>query len=250
MKKHPALPLCALLVALSLPSCTQAQPPSPPLPSETTPDTAGEEDAAASLRAAYEARLASLESELLSAKESSYIAKAEYEARISALMKEIAALKAALDLQNSPDNRPDLPVSGKPAETSPVPDPPAQKPASMAFRYEIREGRAVILAYEGNETRVTIPAVIEGYPVTAIEEAAFRDTCVVSVTVPYPVSEIGWFAFADCTSLTSVTLPASVETIGYAAFDGCPLLTLYCPADSYAARYAVSFGLPQQEAYS
>ena len=89
----------------------------------------------------------------------------------------------------------------------------------------------------------TIPAAIEGYPVAAIEDAAFQRTAVVTVKIPYSVTEIGWFAFADCTSLTSVTLPASVASIGYGAFDGCPALTLYCPEGSYSADYAKSFAL-------
>jgi hypothetical protein len=82
-----------------------------------------------------------------------------------------------------------------------------------------------------------------GYPVTRIADEAFKGTAVTSVIVPDTVTELGWFAFADCTSLTSVTLPASVASIGYGAFDGCPNLTVYCPKDSYAAQFAISFGL-------
>ena len=96
---------------------------------------------------------------------------------------------------------------------------------------------------EKTKIRVTVPAAIEGYPVTAIEDSAFRSTSVTEVTIPYSVTTIGWFAFADCQSLQSVTLPASVESIGYGAFDACPNLTLYCPASSYAAQYAASFAL-------
>ena len=102
------------------------------------------------------------------------------------------------------------------------------------------------ITYLGNETRVTVPSVIEGYPVTAIEEDAFRATRVTSVVIPYSVTEIGWFAFADCKALQSVTIPPSVEVIGYGAFDGCDSITLYCTSDSYAAGYAASFGLPHK----
>jgi hypothetical protein len=35
------------------------------------------------------------------------------------------------------------------------------------------------------------------------------------------VSEIGSFAFADCTSLTDIKIPKTVTKIGYGAFAGC-----------------------------
>jgi hypothetical protein len=30
--------------------------------------------------------------------------------------------------------------------------------------------------------------------------------------------------------------------VGYDAFSSCPKLTIYCPAGSYAEKYAVSYG--------
>jgi hypothetical protein len=238
--KHIPLLFAALLC---LTACTPASPHTPPtVPNETQAETA---DLAAAI-AAYQARIDDLEAALLSLKEESYIARAEYERRIHSLTAEILALRAQLAMTESPSPTPDLPVSGtpqKPPET--VPD--TDRPPAMAFHYEIREGHAVILAYLGDETEVTIPAVIEGYPVTVIEENAFRGTSVVTVTVPYSVSEISWFAFADCQSLATVTVSPSVESIGYGAFDGCPHLTIICPADSYSANYAESFGIPHKE---
>ena len=249
--RHLILSLCALaLSVLSLPACRAESPTSRPPAAETVTE---------SDRAAYLARIDELTDAVLVLKEESFISKAEYEARIRSLLSEIAALEARLDLMNTPDSGGDLPVSGNPSgkpsekpagtatDTAPGTTPPTDPPVSTAFHFEIREGRAVILAYLGNQTHVKIPAAIEGYPVTAIEEAAFRGADVISVEVPYSVSEIGWFAFADCHSLSSVTLPASVESIGYGAFDGCTSLTLYCPADSYAAKYAASFGLRHGE---
>ena len=46
-----------------------------------------------------------------------------------------------------------------------------------------------------------------------------------AVTIPEGVTEIGYSAFENCTSLTSVTIPGSVTTIGRAAFSGCKSLT-------------------------
>ena len=223
-----ALPLAALLLC----ACTAT--PSTPV---TQVPSISESD-----RTVYESRIAELTDTILSLREEGYIAKAEYEARIRAMEDEIAALEAQLALSDTPDTGGDLPVGGSP-ETAPETAPSTNTPATMAFHFEIRNGKAVILAYLGSETRVTIPAVIEGYPVTAIEEAAFRATRVVSVVIPESVTEIGWFAFAECNALQSVTIPASVEIIGYGVFDGCDTVTLHCPSDSYAAKYAASFGL-------
>lgn len=242
--KHPrptalmALPLAVLL----LPACTSPSPPTD-TPPVATDSPSGSTSLSNSERADYQARITELSNTVLALKEESFIAQIEYEARIEALLAEITALEARLALLTDPDVGGDLPVGGNPTDTTPETDPNPRPPASMAFHYEIRDGHAVILAYLGSEIHVTIPAAIEGYPVAAIEDAAFQRTAVVTVKIPYSVTEIGWFAFADCTSLTSVTLPASVESIGYGAFDGCPALTLSCPEKSYAADYAKSFAL-------
>ena len=232
--------VCALsLASLLFSSCAAA-------PTGNTPPTQSD-SLSESDRADYETRISQLRESILSLKEEQFITKAEYEARIKALTEEISALESRLALMNTPNTGDDLPVGGKPTDTSrettPDTTPSPDTPTSIAFHYEIREGQAVILSYLGKESRITIPATIGGYPVTSIEEAAFRNTSVSTVVIPDSVIEIGWFAFADCKSLTSVTLPASLESIGYGAFDGCNHVTLYCASDSYAARYAASFGL-------
>ena len=240
-KSHLTATLCVLfLTSLLFSSCATLSPSGSTPPTQSDSLSQGE-------RADYESRIAQLKEAILDLKEEEFITKTEYEARIKALAEEIAALESRLALMNTPGTGEDLPVGGKPTDTSQetTPDtaPPTDTPASIAFHYEIREGEAVILSYLGKESRVTVPAAIGNYPVTSIEEAAFRATPVSSVVIPDSVTKIGWFAFADCQSLTSITLPASVSSIGYGAFDGCKNVTLYCPSGSYAAKYAVSFGL-------
>lgn len=246
---HRPLAACLALTALlALPACglTSHTPPagnlpntSDVLPEASSPETASPE----SLSAYYESLIAELREAILRMKETDYITRAEYESRIHALEDELASLK-------SPDVGADLPVWNTPADTATAPESesgdPTRPSAAMAFRYGITDGAAVILQYLGDETKVTVPAAIDGYPVTSIADEAFRGTAVTSVILPYSVTRIGWFAFADCTSLKSVTLPASVESIDYGAFDSCPDLTLCCPPDSYAAQYAVSFGMKHE----
>ena len=43
--------------------------------------------------------------------------------------------------------------------------------------------------------------------------------------VPYRVTEIGYYAFKNCTGLTSITLPSTLEVIDNEAFWGCTALT-------------------------
>ena len=186
------------------------------------------------LRTYYEAIIDELKQELSLQKQENYVTQKEYESRIAELESQLERTEA-----DPPDT--DIPVSA-PAESD-LPESTSPHPSEMAFHYVIKDEKAVILAYTGHASAVVIPEKIFGYPVGRIEDDAFRGSAVTSITVPDTVIEIGWFAFADCPNLTSVTLPSSVTSIGYGAFDGCHDLTVYCPANSYAATYAISFAL-------
>jgi hypothetical protein len=92
---------------------------------------------------------------------------------------------------------------------------------------EIVDGRSRrITRYTGNATTLDIPAQIQGLPVTAIGNSAFREcSSLTSVTIPSSVTAIGNMAFWECSSLTSVTIPSSVTSIGETAFYNCSRLT-------------------------
>ncbi|MDE7166089.1 MAG: leucine-rich repeat domain-containing protein, partial [Bacteroidaceae bacterium] len=53
--------------------------------------------------------------------------------------------------------------------------------------------------------------------------------CVTYGGVTYKVTEIGEFAFYDCSGLTAVTIPDSVTKIGDEAFEGCSLTSIRIP---------------------
>ena len=61
---------------------------------------------------------------------------------------------------------------------------------------------------------------------------------ITSAVLEEGITNIGNYAFFDCTSLTSITLPDSVTEISDTAFDKCPNLILKVYPDSYAEQYA------------
>ena len=75
------------------------------------------------------------------------------------------------------------------------------------------------------ENEITIPAEIDGLPVTSIGTLAFSNFySLTSVIIPDGVTTIGNRAFSGCTSLTSVTIPESVQSFGWYVFDYTPWL--------------------------
>ena len=195
------------LAALALLFCACAY-----VPEEKAPTT---EDK----NAEYLEKIAELESEIEKNKAEFLESEALYKKTITELQAKIAVLSAT---------------------QPPLVD---QEEESVQFRYRLEDGRAIITGYEGNVALLNIPESLDGYPVISIGERAFEDADITAVTLPEGLLDIGWFAFYNCHALVNVTIPSSVASIGYAVFDGCGALTVFCPTDSYAERYARSYGL-------
>jgi hypothetical protein len=81
-----------------------------------------------------------------------------------------------------------------------------------------------------------IPANSTTLPVTIIgdgEDTVFNSD-VTSVTIPDSVTNIGDYAFYECTGLPSLTIPGSVINIGDSAFELCTGLTIITMANNAA----------------
>ena len=77
---------------------------------------------------------------------------------------------------------------------------------------------------KGTAADVTIPSCYKGKPVTAINNAAFPNSAVTSVTIPDSVTSIPDAAFVNCSQLTNISIPNSVTYIGFSAFNSCTSL--------------------------
>ena len=73
---------------------------------------------------------------------------------------------------------------------------------------------------------VNIPSEVNGFTVTAIGKAAFRELRnITAVTIPNSVVTMERSVFDDCSNLISVSIPGSVTSIGVRLFTGCQKLT-------------------------
>ena len=80
---------------------------------------------------------------------------------------------------------------------SPTAEPVITGETEEGVQYEIRDEGAAITGYAGNAKILELPAEIEGQPVTAIAEEAFRGSAVQSVYLPTGLETLGESAFAD-----------------------------------------------------
>jgi len=72
---------------------------------------------------------------------------------------------------------------------------------------------------------VTVPATINGHPVTAIGDSAFEESSLTTISLPNSITSIADDAFYKARSLTSIVIPNSVTSIGTDAFSYTDSLT-------------------------
>ncbi len=92
------------------------------------------------------------------------------------------------------------------------------------YGYDLYEsGNAIIRAYHGGEAVLTLPARLDGHPVTGIGGYSFNDTrvrSVISLEIPEGYTEIVSSAFQNSLRLESVKLPGTLKYISSYAFSG------------------------------
>ncbi|MDE6833793.1 MAG: leucine-rich repeat domain-containing protein [Ruminococcus sp.] len=91
------------------------------------------------------------------------------------------------------------------------------------FEYAKINGEAVITAYYGTDSKVEIPAEIDGMPVTRIYTCAFESSVAEEIIIPESVKTIDKLVFYGCNYLKNLTMNG-VETIGESAFVQCSSL--------------------------
>jgi hypothetical protein len=116
--------------------------------------------------------------------------------------------------------------------------------AQKTLSYTVENGKAIITSIYINEETVTIPAVIDGFQVSSIGSDAIKSQSLKKLIISPGIEKIDWFAFRNCVSLSSISIPDSVLSIGYGAFDNTSRsLTISCNRDSFAHKYAQSYGI-------
>lgn len=87
--------------------------------------------------------------------------------------------------------------------------------------YDSRAGCQAIIETASNILWAGCQNTIIPSSVVGIRKDAFQAKRFSNIEIPSSVTEIGEYAFFDCTELTSVSIPRTVESIGDCAFCGC-----------------------------
>jgi len=116
-------------------------------------------------------------------------------------------------------------VSENYAIAAPTPTPTLEEVILPYLNYMIEDGEITITGYSGDYRveELAIPAQINGYPVTKIDDKAFgcglwTVSYVKKITIPDTVKEIGASAFARHDNLEEFSFPSVLEKIGEQAF--------------------------------
>ena len=99
------------------------------------------------------------------------------------------------------------------------------------FRFRLgNEGAYVVKRVDSTLTDITIPERFDEFDVVGIDDGAFKDTDITSVTIPEGVEYIGESAFEGCKKLTDVTFEGAYADLSANCFKDCTALEqIYVP---------------------
>lgn len=218
MKKKSTIIILSLLlcVALSFCSCSYA--------------SADEQDKSETLKDqpyGPENKIKELEAQIITLLQSQEISESERKKEISALKAEIESLK------------------NKKPESESSSDTGIETPS--IFKYTLNGYKATITSINTNEESILIPSVIDGHAVVGIGSNAISSNKLKQIVLSNGIESLDWFAFKNCPLLSYISIPTSVTSIGYGAFDGAAKgLTIECERDSFAHKYAQSYGFKSE----
>ena len=171
-----------------------------------------------------EARIKELEAQIVTLLQTQQLSETERKKEISLLKAELESLKS----------------SSK--ETDKITESETELP--RVFNYTLDGYRATVTKINTDGESIVIPSVIDGHAVVAIGSYAISSKSIKEIVLSDGIESLDWFAFADCPSLTSVSIPESVTSIGYGTFNGVSKsFTIKCKKDSFAMKYAESYGI-------
>jgi len=94
-----------------------------------------------------------------------------------------------------------------------------------AFEYQINDDDTITLTKFIGDGTFNVPSEIDGRTVTTIGAECFKNSSVMTISLPDTITKIKHHAFYNCKSLEKVDLPKNLEYIGGYAFGGCESLT-------------------------
>lgn len=92
---------------------------------------------------------------------------------------------------------------------------PHETTSEADFEYQVFNGVAVLLHYNGNEKRVLVPSSLGGYPLYEVASCAFFwNDAIESITFSEGIQLLNSEAILECKNLKTVHLPSTVDFTG------------------------------------